>query len=240
VKRYRLSRLWSGFSTDSQFGEICERSISAIGIPSVTSDDGFLEDDQQATIAGLQDRLTSYFAGRVNDPVVQQELVGRVNERVLKRSHDGTVIEDVERFAFGVARHVLQEHWREEKRRHAFEVTLSETIENLPRVAATVTGTSGSSRALLLGALNQCIEELPETDRMIARRCYAEGKSKDLRAAIAEEMGLSRNALDARLSRIRAKLESCVRARLEPPGESDVDASQRIDDGRTLEDGRKK
>ena len=165
----------------------------------------------------------AYVAGRVGDAAARQDLVSRVNERILKRSRDGTVIEDVERFAFGVARHVLQEHWREEKRRQAFEVTLSATIENRPRIAATATTTSASPRGALLQTLHECIEELPDTDRMIARRCYGEGKSKDLRAAIAEETQLSRNALDARLSRIRAKLEACVRARLAPAEDADAD-----------------
>lgn len=180
----------------------------------MSSHDAALEADVRGPLAGLQERLAAYFAGRVTDPVVRQDLVSRVNERVLKRSRDGTVIDDVERFAFGVARHVLQEHWREVKRRQAVEVTLSATVENRPKTAVTATSTSSSPRAALLHALRECIEELPDTDRLIARRCYGEGKSKDLRAAIAEELQLSRNALDARLSRIRARLEACVRARL--------------------------
>lgn len=191
----------------------------------MSSHDTATEADVRGPLAGLQDRLASYFAGRVDDPVVRQDLVSRVNERVLKRSRDGTVIEDVERFAFGVARHVLQEHWREVKRRQAVEVTLSATVENRPKTAATATNTNSNPRAALLQALRACIEELPDTDRMIARRCYGEGKSKDLRAAIAEELQLSRNALDARLSRIRARLEGCVRARLAPAEEQDGEST---------------
>lgn len=116
---------------------------------------------------------------------------------------------------FGVAKHVLQEHWREAKRRMTREVTLSRTAENMYRsVTATIDATGVHSRPTMLKALRECLEQLPEADRVIAERCYADGKSKENRAALATELGIARNTLDARLSRMRARLEGCLKLRL--------------------------
>ena len=73
----------------------------------------------------LQPRLARFFAARVPDSFVRDDLIGRVNERILTRPESQTRIEDLERFVFGVAKNVLQEHWRESKRRVQTEATLS-------------------------------------------------------------------------------------------------------------------
>ena len=163
----------------------------------------------------LQPRLARFFAARVPDSFVRDDLIGRVNERILTRPESHTRIEDLERFVFGVAKNVLQEHWRESKRRVQTEATLSETAENLVRsVTATVDASGVHTRRAMLAALKGCLEQLPESDRALAHRCYGEERSKDARAALAAEFGISRNTLDARTSRLRAKLESCVRKKL--------------------------
>ena len=163
----------------------------------------------------LQPRLARFFAARVTDSFVRDDLVGRVNERILTRSESQTQIEDLERFVFGVAKHVLQEHWRESKRRVLTEATLSQTAENLVRsVTATVDASGVHTRRAMLAALKGCLEQLPEAERALAQNCYGEERSKDARAALAADLGISRNTLDARISRLRAKLENCVRRKL--------------------------
>jgi RNA polymerase sigma factor (sigma-70 family) len=165
-------------------------------------------------LAGAQERLTAFVSKRVDDPMTVREILSRVNERIVLRVREGESIDDVERFAFGVARNVLREHWREVKRQQAFEATLSETIENRPPSKTARTDTAAVDRAQMLDALHACIAQLSDTDRHIAEQCYGEGKSKENRAALAAELGINRNAVDIRISRIRAKLEACVRARL--------------------------
>jgi RNA polymerase sigma factor (sigma-70 family) len=172
------------------------------------------DDSRDATLDALQPRLQRFFVARITDATARADLVGRVNERVLRRLRAGDPIDDVERFVFGVAKHVLQEHWREQKRARVAEVTLSPTVENLGRELSTTVETGLHSRKSLLRALSACLEAQSDTDRLIAERCYGEGKSKENRAALAEELGMSRNTLDARISRLRVKLEQCVRARL--------------------------
>jgi len=163
----------------------------------------------------IQARLTRFFAARVTDAFVRDDLIGRVNERILSRSDTQTTIEDLERFVFGVAKNVLLEHWRESQRRLQTEATLASTAENLVgSVTATVDASGMHTRGTMLAALHSCLEQLPAADRVLAQRCYGEERSKDARAALAAEMGIARNTLDARLSRLRAKLEHCVRRKI--------------------------
>ncbi|MGQ0639369.1 MAG: sigma-70 family RNA polymerase sigma factor [Gemmatimonadaceae bacterium] len=171
--------------------------------------------DVHHVLEALQPRLVRFFAARLTDAHLRDDLVGRVNERVLRRAAEGAPIEDVERFAFGVAKHVLQEHWREASRNRSSEVTLTETVENIARTLTSTTAVTGAfSRSAALEALKHCLVELPDVDQTIAVRCYGDGKSKDNRAALSEELAMTRNALDVRISRIRARLEECVKNRL--------------------------
>lgn len=175
-----------------------------------------LSPETEHLIAQLQPRLLRYFAARVTDKSARQDLVGRVNERLLQRLSDGAPIDDVERFAFGVSRNVLQEYWREQKRRRTDEATLTSTVENLGNQLSTTIETGPHTRKALLRALHECVESLEESERLLAERCYGEGKSKDNREQLAAELNLTRNALDARISRLRGKLEQCVRQKLSP------------------------
>jgi RNA polymerase sigma factor (sigma-70 family) len=164
-------------------------------------------------LVSLQPRLLWFIASRVDDDATQEDLLSRVNERALNRFDAGD-IQRVEQFVFGIARNVLHEHWREIKRRRAVEVRLTETAENYapPRDATTITGIK--SRTWLLRSLQQCLEQLPAADQSLARDAYRIGKSKENRSALAEKLGITRNTLDARLSRIRRRLDLCVQAKL--------------------------
>lgn len=175
------------------------------------------DDPRVQLLDAAQSRLERFFAARVTDASRRADLVGRTNERILRKLREGQDIADIERFAFGVARHVLQEHWREQKRARAAEVTLSPTIENFGRELSTTIETGLHSRKSLLRALSECLDALSDGDRTIAERCYGEGMSKENRAQLAQELGITRNTLDARISRIRARLEKCVRDRLAMP-----------------------
>lgn len=158
--------------------------------------------------------MQRFFAARVTDAFRRGDLVGQVNERLVTKLNEGAAIDDLERFAFGVARNVLQEHWRERKRSVEREATLSSTAENLGKELSGTIDTGPQTRNALLAALKECLVALPDSDRSIAEKCYAGASSKENRAALAAELGISRNALDVRISRIRARLEQCVRSKL--------------------------
>lgn len=159
----------------------------------------------------------NFFAARITDRSTREELRALVNVRLVERIRGTQGIEDLERFAFGVARNVLHEYWREKQRREAAEATLSSTAENLGQELSTTLETAPGSRKALLRALQECLADLSEADRLIADRCYGDGRSKDNREVLAKELSLTRNALDARISRIRSRMEACVRQRLQLP-----------------------
>ena len=169
------------------------------------------------TLADLQPRLLNFFASRVPDRTTREELVARVNLRLVERLHGARGIDDLERFAFGVANNVLNEFWREKQRRQLTEATLSSTAENLGRELTASLETLPGSRKALLRALEECLGQLNEADRDLAIRCYGEGKSKDNREQLARELSLTRNTLDARIARIRSRVATCVERKLETP-----------------------
>jgi RNA polymerase sigma-70 factor (ECF subfamily) len=63
-------------------------------------------------------------------------------------------------------------------------------------------------------ALRQCVERLPEKSRQLLARRYEDNLSCD---AIARELGASVEAVYQNLSRIRGRLEECIRRRLGLP-----------------------
>lgn len=163
----------------------------------------------------VQPALVRFFAAHgVTDRHARDDLVSRVNLRVVERLVSRSDVDDVRKFAMGVSKNVLQEHWRELKRSRIAEATLTSTVENLGKELSTTIDTGPHTRQSLLGALRECLVSLSEEDRAIAERCYGEGRSKDNREQLASTLGISRNALDARISRLRTRLELCVRQRL--------------------------
>ena len=103
-------------------------------------------DTSDERLAAVQGKLLLFFAARVIDRTVRADLVGRVSVRVLERLRGTAQVDDVERFAFGVARNVLQEYWRERKRRdRRFRRT------GHIRVARDDTRVHGRQRALVAG-----------------------------------------------------------------------------------------
>jgi RNA polymerase sigma factor (sigma-70 family) len=165
-------------------------------------------------LAELQPALTRFFAARIADRTIREDLIGRVNLRVVERLRGQHEIEGVVPFGLGVARNVLHEHWREQKRRRTSEASLNSAVQNLGAELSTTIETGPHTRKALLAALHECVSGLSESDRVIAERCYGDGKSKNNREHLAVELGVTRNALDARISRLRIRLEACVKKKL--------------------------
>ncbi len=119
-------------------------------------------------------------------------------------------IEDLAPFTFGVARNVLLEHLRHEQR----YVRMDETdMEKHPGPQSA----PEDSRAR--GCFETCIQELSAGEWSLIRGYYAYGKNKDNRARLAQELGISSNALMIRAHRIRKRLAACLKRRLEPEAE---------------------
>jgi DNA-directed RNA polymerase specialized sigma24 family protein len=124
-------------------------------------------------------------------------------DRLAARLGEGVAVQDVPRFARGIARLVLLEHWR---RPDAQQVAFDERaphdrveVERPPDVA-------------LHACLEKCLGELSADARKLILDYYvAEGRDRiDSRKRLAQAMGVSETALRNRAQRLRDRLEQCI------------------------------
>ena len=118
-----------------------------------------------------------------------EDLADEVLNRLARRVMEGTAIPQLDRFAFGIARLLMQEEGRKQRNRQAL-------LRELRPVDA-----QSSSDWLGLDAMDRCLAALPPDRRSLIERYYAED-----RAALARELGISLNALRNRAMRIREEL----------------------------------
>lgn len=155
----------------------------------------------------LRMRLVAFF--RIRFPAQAEALADQCLDRLARRLADGTPVDSPERYALGIARLlVLEEDSRQRKeQRVALEATreleLSRPDEE-PDPA--------------VPALRACLDSLhTETARFILEYYAADdGAGRvERRQRLAENSGVTLNALRNRALRIRSALEKCVRSRLQ-------------------------
>jgi DNA-directed RNA polymerase specialized sigma24 family protein len=149
----------------------------------------------------LRRALVSFFRWR--GAATPEECADGTLDRLAAKIHDGVAVDDVPRFARGIARLVLLEHWRSP---HAQQVP-AEGHEPPPQ-----TGALDESEELLHECLDRCLEELDVEGRALILSYYAaEGRKRiDSRRAMAASLGLSESALRNRAQRLRDRLERCL------------------------------
>jgi DNA-directed RNA polymerase specialized sigma24 family protein len=152
----------------------------------------------------LRRALVSFFAWR--GAATPEECADESLDRLAARIDEGVAVEDVPRFALGIARLVLLEHWRRPGARHV-------PLDELPREPKAPEPPDDDARARSLAG---CLDELPAESRSLILDYYGgDGRGRiDRRKGMAERLGISENALRSRAQRVRDQLESCVRRRL--------------------------
>ena len=133
-----------------------------------------------------------------------EECADETLDRLAARLSQGLAVEDVPRFAHGIARMVLLEHWRRPEAR-----------------GTTLEGTEPADRATpddpeddaLHGCLDRCLGELAPDGRDLILTYYgAEGRARiQARRRLAQSLHLSESALRNRAQRLRDRLEPCIR-----------------------------
>lgn len=180
--------------------------------------------------ASLRERLVRFFEW--NRVPIADELADETLDRLARRlgrtetaatnenTNDLSPAEAVERpeeFAAGIARLVLYEQRRRQIRaEQAFE-----SIERESAIDLVLAQTENSQHAEELSAvLDACMAELTREQRELIGRYYnVNGRTMiDARKLLAQEMGISINALRNRALRIRAELENRMRSRLRERG----------------------
>jgi DNA-directed RNA polymerase specialized sigma24 family protein len=138
----------------------------------------------------LRRRLTDLFAWeRCGLP---DQLADEALNRLARKLTEGVAIPHLDRYAFGIARFLIQEDLRARRNRDA-------ALREFPM--STPEGRSEN----MVSALEECLGGLPDGNRRLIERYYAED-----RAALAGEFGISVNALRNRAMRIREELFQCV------------------------------
>jgi len=115
--------------------------------------------------------------------------------RLARKVMEGTVIPNLDRYAFGIARLLMQEEGRRKRNRQSLVLEVQD-------------GTERSANWDSLDAMDQCLAALPQDRRELIERYYVED-----RAALARAFGISVNALRNRAMRIREELLKCVTRR---------------------------
>jgi DNA-directed RNA polymerase specialized sigma24 family protein len=139
----------------------------------------------------LRDRLINLFAWEHCE--APDNLADEVLNRLARKVMQGAVIPHLDRFAFGIARLVIQEEKRKQQNRRAV----------LREFQAA--GKANGSDLQSMAAIENCLAALPPDRRNMIERYYGADRN-----ALARELGVSMNALRNRALRIREELFNCV------------------------------
>jgi DNA-directed RNA polymerase specialized sigma24 family protein len=151
----------------------------------------------------LHRRLVAFFDRR--DCVASEDCADDVMNRVARQLERGLALPRRAPYAYflGVARNVLREHRRAVERERA----LGEALH-----MAFPLSDEQARRELRIDCLAYCLGRLPEERRALVVGYFAAdgGERIAQRRRLADELGLSPNALRVRAFRARAELQRCV------------------------------
>lgn len=173
--------------------------------------DGGADSDGHAYVE-MRRRLRDYFARKNCHRA--EDLADETLTRVARRLEEEGIArtETPARYCYIVARFVFLEHLRETTS-HRMVAHASGTLALQPPAPSAADAEEADTREGLLACLETCLQELDPLNRRIITRYYigSERVKIDNRRELAESLGLSLNALAIRASRIRKRLQACVR-----------------------------
>lgn len=159
----------------------------------------------------MRHRLVAYFErrGRTSADSLVDETFNRIS-RTLDVS-GAIAVRPPARYCFIVARYVFLEDVRRERRSVPFDDgrgDLEAGADALESLANTM------EREQRLACLDQCLARLTPQQRDLVIEYYRGAKRQRIerRRELAEQMGISMNALGIRMSRLRSRLQACMRA----------------------------
>jgi DNA-directed RNA polymerase specialized sigma24 family protein len=157
-------------------------------------------------------RLVAYFDRK--NCSTPDELADETLNRVARRlEEEGAIVtETPAKYCYTVARHVFMEHLRGTRKANALidDARLRPSVDDL---AAAEAARERELKEKMLDCLEECAGKLEPPNRELIIRYYTgKGRARiEGRRALAEELGVTVNALSIRACRIRDKLEECVR-----------------------------
>lgn len=170
------------------------------------------DDDAGVAYETLRRRLIRFF--RLHVPAEADELSDTTLDRLARRVDEGVEVANVPLYALGIARLVLLEA----RARYARQ----QLAESDPTAWPEQDDSDAEEATLLqkraVSALAACLDRVDAAARGMILDYYAADGSERIgrRQHLANELGVSLNALRNRALRLREALEDCVRARLGP------------------------
>lgn len=147
----------------------------------------------------LRDKLVRYFSMR--GLLRADEAADETIDRVVKKIEEGSDIDNVTRYSFGVARLIMLEYLRKQGNEAGALRLMGQQDEP----------SDEKDEALLANYLRECLEETPSEDRSLVLQYYSfKGKHSKDREKIAEEYNLTLNHLRVKIFRIKKRLGKCV------------------------------
>ena len=161
----------------------------------------------------LRRALVSLFTWR--GASTPEECADETLDRLARRLQQGETVDDVARYARGIARLVLLEHWRQAPPR---------TVP-LDRIGTVHPSAGAAADDTLPACLERCLAEMePEARELILGYYVAEGRTRiDRRKRLAAALGVSESALRNRAQRLRDRLENCITRCAGPAGGADTE-----------------
>ncbi|MEP6945754.1 MAG: hypothetical protein ABJA02_07545 [Acidobacteriota bacterium] len=157
----------------------------------------------------IRRRLVGYFDRR--NCLTPDEMADETLNRIARRLEEQGKIESETpaKYCYITARFILLEYFRGKDRA---EVSLESVQTKADLTSGSNNIEENAIREKMLDCLEHCTNQLEEVSRNIITKYYygtASLKIKN-RNALAQQMGISTNALSIRACRIRCKLEICV------------------------------
>ena len=156
----------------------------------------------------LREKLVRFFILRGLSSGEAESASDETIDRIIMKMQEGEDIEDPIRYGYGIARYILLERLRSQKR-------LGSAIEEL-RFSLAITEREVSSE--LLDTLRECLATLTEEDRSLILEYFAgedeDELNKQRRAALAKKYDLSSTYLRQKIFRLKNQIVSCVRLKM--------------------------
>lgn len=168
----------------------------------------------------IRRRLVLYFERK--QCLCPEDLADETLNRVTRRLQEEGAIEDTSpaHYCYIVAKFVFMEYLRRPERADSsLDEDESATSDHVAAVAAAQTDTDARLQSEMIDVLEDCLQKLQPNDRALILEYYR-GEQRDKivrRRELAERLGVSMNALSIRACRLRAKLETCVKAHAPKP-----------------------
>jgi DNA-directed RNA polymerase specialized sigma24 family protein len=152
----------------------------------------------------LRDKLVFFFEKRrCKEP---EELAQETLVRLFAQYGENVEIRDITRYSYGIAKNVLQEHWR----RVMAEQAHITGDEGLPEESADEEWAAHKERRLK--CLEECVKSLsPQEQKLLTDYFDGKGRARqERRRRMAEQLHLTLVALRLRIFHLRERLQTCI------------------------------